>query len=428
MEFDIDDQFSRFGEGTPTGKQINTGPANIYGVNYHVAPRPIYSANGNGYVYHAITPPFFETPFDQSAGRHSLGLNWRINNMMDVLVDGQVIMTYYLEWENACGRYTNAAGQSVCVGIHLMLENSAIPIFSPGEATAIENDGITTPGFEGWTQTIYRIAAWNGSIQNPDSLRVSPINATPVVLRNGPIPPTGQHGLTLNDSSSAYVTRTPNQVIGTKPFVVQWTGSFTPEDLNTGAKVIGSWGNYEDEWRFRIAPGGLLEADWKGTNAAGAAQYNYVFSTVGFAPVRDVFYDLEMQVDPTAGSVSFFANLANGTRTQLGTTTSTAGSGAASAPTFRPLTLSIMPRTNLQIGQGNNDSREGTPADGNNQFHGTFTKANMTIGGVQVIAPVVGAAGVTDASVGAPVWGVITAAMGGSGVFDSHLQPGGPPP
>ena len=428
LEMDTDDQFSRFGEGTATGKQVNTGTANIYGDNYHVAPRPIYSANGNGYIYHAIIPPFFETPFDQSLARHSIGLNWRINNLMDVLIDGKVIATHYVEWENACSRYTDSTGTSVCAGLHMMLGNQAIPIFSPGEGTAIENDGITTAGFEGWTQTIYRIAAWNGSIQNPDSLRITPINATPVVTRNGPVPPIGQHGLTLGDSGSAYVARAAGQVIGAKAFVVRWTGSFTPEDLTSGVKMIGGWGNYDDEWRFRLTPGGLLEADWKGADTLGVAQYNYVFSTLGFTPVRDVFYDLEMQVDPVAGAVSFFANLANGTRTQLGTTTSTAGSGVSAAPTQRPLTVPMSMRTNLQIGQGNNDSREGPTTDGNNQFHGTFTKATMTIGGVQVLAPVVGVAGIADASVGSPAWGVVTVAMGGSGVYDSHLQPGGPPP
>jgi hypothetical protein len=56
--------------------------------------------------------------------------------------------------------------------MHLIIGNQAIPAFSKGAASAVDNDGIP----DGWTIVVQEIAGWYGTIADPDRFRASPEN------------------------------------------------------------------------------------------------------------------------------------------------------------------------------------------------------------------------------------------------------------
>ena len=175
FEIDWNDDFSRFGNGVPTGFQIDFGTPDIYGVTWKTKPHAVYWANGNGWKYYGqgYQPPFERTPFDWSTGFHDLVGNWRGDgsNLIDLFVDGKLVSTLYMEYPQQT--YVDPKdGRAKTIAMHLIIGNQAIPGFSPGARSAKDNDGI--PG--GWTIVVQQVAGWYGNIQDPDSHRASPDN------------------------------------------------------------------------------------------------------------------------------------------------------------------------------------------------------------------------------------------------------------
>jgi hypothetical protein len=175
FEIDWNDNFSRFGNGVPTGYQIDFGTPDIYGTKWKIKPHGVYWANGNGWRYYdrSHNPEFERTPFDWSAGFHDLVGNWRGDgsNLLDLIVDGKLVSTLYMEYPQET--YLDPAdGKRKQLAMHLIISNQAIPGFSRGTANIAENDGIP----DGWTIVVQEISGWYGNIANPDSLRASPEN------------------------------------------------------------------------------------------------------------------------------------------------------------------------------------------------------------------------------------------------------------
>lgn len=172
FEIDWNDDFSRFGAGAPTGRQIDFGTPDIYGTKWQVKPHGVYWADGDGWRYFdkSHNPEFEEAPFDWSAGFHDLVGNWRGDgsNLIDLIVDGRLVSTLYMEYPQET--YVDPAdGRARTVAMHLMIGNQAGPAFAPGAGAMRDNDGIP----EGWTIVVQEISGWYGNIADPDSLRAS---------------------------------------------------------------------------------------------------------------------------------------------------------------------------------------------------------------------------------------------------------------
>ncbi len=172
FEIDWNDNFSRFGQGVPTGYQIDFGTPDIYGTKWKTKPHGIYWSDGNGWRYYdkSHEPEFERTPFDWSAGFHDLVGNWRGDgsNLLDLIIDGKLVSTLYMEYDQET--YVDPAdGQRKTIAMHLIIGNQAIPSFSPGAAYARDNDGIP----EGWTMVVQEISGWHGNIADPDRYRAS---------------------------------------------------------------------------------------------------------------------------------------------------------------------------------------------------------------------------------------------------------------
>jgi len=86
--------------------------------------------------------------------------------LIGILIGGKVVAQSYTDYDGF--KTTNAAGQPR--GLILVIGNQAIPSFSPGARTAINNDG--TP--DGWTEVVQEVSIWYGNILNVDSLRATP--------------------------------------------------------------------------------------------------------------------------------------------------------------------------------------------------------------------------------------------------------------
>ncbi len=176
FEIDWNDNFSRVAQGVPTGQQIDFGTPDGYHTKWHVKPHAVYWANGNGWRYYKAKPPFERTPFDWSNAFHDLVGNWRGDgsNLIDLLVDGKLVATTYMEYPQST--YIDPHdGKPKTVAMTLMIGNQAIPGFSPGAATAKDNDGMP----DGWTIVVQEISGWHGNIAGVDRLRASPENGIP---------------------------------------------------------------------------------------------------------------------------------------------------------------------------------------------------------------------------------------------------------
>jgi hypothetical protein len=173
FEIDWNDNFSRIGDGVPTGHQIVFGTPNIYGTKWKTPPHSVYWANGNGWRYYPRPPEFERTPFNLSDGFHDLVGNWRGDgsNLIDLFVDGKLVSTIYMEYPQET--YVDPAdGKRKTIAMYLMIGNQAIPHFSPGAASTKDNDGIP----DGWTIVVQEISGWYGNIADPDRYRASPEN------------------------------------------------------------------------------------------------------------------------------------------------------------------------------------------------------------------------------------------------------------
>ncbi len=175
FEIDWNDNFSRFGDGVPTGCQIDFGTPDIYGTKWTTKPHGVYWADANGWRYYGQSygPEFERTPFNWSDGFHDLVGNWRGDgsNLVDLIVDGRLVVTAYMEYPQET--YPDPAdGQRKTVAMHLMIGNQAIPGFSRGASSAKDNDGIP----DGWTIVVQEISGWYGNIADPDHYRAAAVN------------------------------------------------------------------------------------------------------------------------------------------------------------------------------------------------------------------------------------------------------------
>lgn len=170
FEIDWNDNFSRAQDGVPTGHQLIFGTPDIYGTQWGMKPHGVYWAQGDGWIYHSRPPPFESLPFDWSESFHDLVGNWRGDgsNLIDVFVDGRLVITSYMEYPQAT--YVDPEdGQRKTIAMHLLIGNQAIPSFLRNATSVIDNDGIQ----DGWTIVIQEIAGWYGNILDADSRRVT---------------------------------------------------------------------------------------------------------------------------------------------------------------------------------------------------------------------------------------------------------------
>ncbi len=150
FEIDSNDNFTRSDDGgAPYGSQLDYGTPDIYGNVWATGKSPhiTYLANdGAGYVSHpSAGPPYVGFPnLNWSATFHDFVMNWRNDGseLIDILIDGKVVAQSYMDYDGL--KSLNAAGQPL--GLTLMIGNQAIPSFSPGASTAIDNDGGQTVG------------------------------------------------------------------------------------------------------------------------------------------------------------------------------------------------------------------------------------------------------------------------------------------
>ena len=176
-EIDWNDNYPRFSEGTPTGRQLDFGCPDIYGATWATsAPYTTYKASGTGtdgrvYVpFENTNPPYLDLGADLSVGFHELLGNWRNDgtNKLDVFIDGKMVQSIYMEYGNA-GTYVDQNGATQTIGMHLIIGNQAVPTFAPGNASAVDNDGIA----EGWSIVVQEISAWRGNVLNPNGYKAT---------------------------------------------------------------------------------------------------------------------------------------------------------------------------------------------------------------------------------------------------------------
>ncbi len=178
FEIDINDNFTRTDDGgAAVGTALTFGIPDIYSNVWPSGnvPHRTYTANdGVNFIGHpSAGPAFLALPNSNwTSTFHNLVLNWRNDGtgFLDVLVDGQVVSQYYLNYDGV--RSLNSAGQPL--GLSLMIGNQAIPSFEPTSSSAVDNDGIHTPGAEGWTAVVQEISIWNGNIVGADAKRATP--------------------------------------------------------------------------------------------------------------------------------------------------------------------------------------------------------------------------------------------------------------
>lgn len=186
MENDLDDNFSRFGSGTPTGFQINHGSPDIYGTAWERGkfPHLSYGANADGYTTKLNAgPDYLVTPIDQTATMNDLILSWMPDGTTYLFLNNKVVIKGYLDFTKSVA-YMEGGIQKY-VGMQLMIQNAAIPGFSPGASTAVDNDGL---GIDGWAGVIEQIGIWQGNIATPKNYFASTTNAYAGVTGDPVIP------------------------------------------------------------------------------------------------------------------------------------------------------------------------------------------------------------------------------------------------
>ncbi len=174
MEIDLDDGFPRFGEGTPVGFAIDHGPVDQYGATWERGkfPHISYMAGANGYLRKAGNPNYLQVPTDQSAGMNDLIMDWRPDGTVNMFLNNKLVIKSYLDYTKSVAYVEN--GVLKYVGMQLMIQNAAIPGFSPGASTAVDNDGL---GIDGWAGVIEQIGIWQGNIATPENYFASTTNA-----------------------------------------------------------------------------------------------------------------------------------------------------------------------------------------------------------------------------------------------------------
>ena len=370
-EYDLNDGYTRHENGVPQGHQVNTDYVTEKNTTFNVAPYRTYTANGPDFTFHPHGGPDFSSTnkIDLCAGMHDLVMAWRGDgsHLVDMYIDGKKYLQEY--WEYNASTYTTADGVKKQIPMHLIIGNQCIPNFLPSadKANLTPNDGI--PG--SWGCTVAEIKIIRGSIAN-DASTVTDTNATPVPPNvPGPQPTTGQHAVTFNSHGVVSTPLAANQHPGKETIKVMAIIAPTAADLTDNAQIIGMWGNSEtEEWQFKLDAGHLsfLYTDGKQTST--------VKTSAPAGLVADTFVTLEADVDPAAGTVTFWKTPVDGTRTQVGETLSTT-----------PRTIVARSAARVRMGQD---------STGANAFHGSISAASITINGTVVLDPVVTATTITD--------------------------------
>lgn len=177
-ELDMNDGWRSFipdipmGEAAPVGF-VNHAPNSVY----TVLPHTTYWSGGSGFVGVTSTPFIRFTSMNTSVGMHNLVMNIRGDgsNLVDYLYDGKLFLTQY--WEYKGDTYVDpVSGTTKTVGMHLMIDNQAVPSFNPAASgQVVDNDGIP----DGWSAVVEEVSIINGNISAPDSYRASGTNVAP---------------------------------------------------------------------------------------------------------------------------------------------------------------------------------------------------------------------------------------------------------
>jgi hypothetical protein len=177
FEIDLNDNYSRYYNYTPvpTGYQFDYGIPDNYGTKWKIAPHTVYVAQGNGYVFHPEgKPPFEQLPFNWSTGFHDLVMSWdKRTDTIYEFVDGKLVVAMYMEYPAPTYRDGFDHDRTKVQAMHFMIQNAAIPSFSPGASRAIDNDGIRG----GWTGVIQEISGWFGTVATPYKYAAAPNGA-----------------------------------------------------------------------------------------------------------------------------------------------------------------------------------------------------------------------------------------------------------
>jgi hypothetical protein len=166
METDMNDGFTRDGDGVQRGNYINAGVPFFDNSpsKPKVAPHPIYWANSNGYVAHNFdnTNGFEELPSSVQLGSatHCIANNWRDDGSdnIDILLDGLVVASFHQEF---LGDYhVRADGSNQRTGMYLEVSDQTSGYFEP-------NSDNTTDQGHGWDMDIVSIRSWQNYAPNP---------------------------------------------------------------------------------------------------------------------------------------------------------------------------------------------------------------------------------------------------------------------
>ncbi|MEJ1977650.1 MAG: hypothetical protein WDN49_17625 [Acetobacteraceae bacterium] len=190
-EIDMNDGFSRAASGVPVGHAVTPVTPHYNPDDAYVKqPRTTYLADSNGYTAHASAqPPFVETSADLSTSVHCNALNWRGDgsNLIDILLDGRVIFTQYIEYHPDI--YTGTDGAKHPVAMHLMVSNQVGPKFA-------RDIGRITDQGAGWDMAVTSLRSWWPTLPSPAATASAtrPNNNAPGA-RNAACRSTCRHGI-----------------------------------------------------------------------------------------------------------------------------------------------------------------------------------------------------------------------------------------
>lgn len=164
FEYDFNDNY--YSQGFPVGSQFNTTFINEKPSTFVKQPYDVYVANGPKFKY-SSNPALIalEDGTRTNTGPHVMTFNWRNDgsNLMDSFFDGVLMRTQY--WEYTASTYTDAAGATHQVAMHLIFGNQCIPNFLPSSLTAgvVPQDGGAIAGGP-WSATVSKIQIIQGNI------------------------------------------------------------------------------------------------------------------------------------------------------------------------------------------------------------------------------------------------------------------------